>query len=343
MKTLSKSLLLTLTAMFLANAASADDLWLDLPAKEGNGKKVVIVTGDEEYRSEEVGPMLGKLLSQKHGFNVRVCFAIDPEHGFIDPNNQRNIPGLEALKEADLMIIATRFRQLPDDQYAHLAEYLNAGKPVIGLRTATHAFTGGGKSGDFKWSEFGLRILGEKWAGHHGAHKKQGARGVTEEENKDHPILTSVTDVFATSDVYGTGNLDQEAATILLRGAVTETLEPDSKNIEGPKNNPMQALAWTREYTAPNGTTKGQAFCTTAGASDDFRSEGLRRLVINAAIHLAGLEVPAKADVAPVDPFEPTFYGFIRDKEFFKNLNLRPSDFAVGKNRQTGLPGQKKK
>jgi len=338
-----KKLLLTLSALFVATAVFAEDQWLDLaPKGDGNGKKVVIVTGDEEYRSEEAGPMLGKLLSQHHGFNVRVCFAIDPEHGYIDPNNQNNIPGLEALEDADLMIIATRFRQLPDHHYAHLADFLNAGKPVIGLRTATHAFTGKGQTGDFKWGEFGLKILGEKWAGHHGRHKVEGARGVVEEENKDHPILNSATDVFATSDVYGTGNLDQEAATILLRGAVTETLEEDSKILEGPKNDPMQALAWLREYTAPDGETKGTAFCTTAGASDDFRSEGLRRLVVNAAFHLTGQEVPDSADVTPIDKFEPTFYGFIREKDYFKNLNLRPSDFTVGKNRQTGLPGQKK-
>ena len=338
-----KKLLLFFASLIFVSVGLADERWLDLAVEGGhNGRHVVIITGDEEYRSEESGPMLGKILSETHGFNVRVCFAIDPEHGYIDPNNQKNIPGLEALADADLMIISTRFRQLPDDQYAHLAAYLNAGKPVIGFRTATHAFTGGGATGDFKWNQFGLKILGEKWAGHHGGHKREGARGVVVEENKDHPILNGATDVFATSDVYGTRNLDQQAATVLLRGAVTETLEPDSNPIPGPKNDPMQALAWIREYTAPDGTTKGQAFCTTAGASDDFRSEGLRRLVINAALHLTGLQVPENADVTPIDPFEPTFYGFIREEGYFKNLNLRPSDFVVGKTRQTGLPGQKK-
>jgi hypothetical protein len=338
-----KKALLALSALLLTNAAIADDQWLDLPAKgDANGKKIVIVTGDEEYRTEESGPMLGKILSQKNGFQVRVCFAINPDGGYIDPNNQQNIPGLEALAEADLMIISTRFRQLPDDQYAHIAAFLNAGKPVIGYRTATHAFTGKGQTGDFKWSNFGLAILGETWAGHHGGHKRQGARGVVEEKNADHPVLNGATDVFATSDVYGTGNLDQQAATILLRGAVTETLEEESKIIDGPKNDPMQALAWIREYTAPNGTAKGTAFCTTAGASDDFRSEGLRRLIVNAALFMTGLDVPEKADVAYVDAFDPTFYGFIKEKDYFKTLDMKPSDFVVGKTARTGLPGEKK-
>jgi hypothetical protein len=54
--------------------------------------------------------------------------------------------------------------------------------------------------------------------------------------------------------------------------------------------------------------TKGKSFCTTMGASVDFADEDLRRLIVNATHHLLGLEVPAKADVAFVDPFSPTMY-----------------------------------
>ncbi len=121
-------------------------------------------------------------------------------------------------------------------------------------------------------------------------------------------------EIFGDSDVYGIANLDQAVATILLRGAVTESLDPASKNLEGPKNNPMMPLAWLREYTAPNGTTKGKAFCTTMGSSTDFADEDLRRLVVNAAFHLTGQKVPAKADVNYVDPFSPTFYSAIGAK-----------------------------
>ena len=81
----------------------------------GLGKHVVLVSGDEEYRSEEALPQLGKILARHHGFKCTVLFAIDPTTGAIDPNNQSNIPGLEALATADLMVIATRFRDLPDD------------------------------------------------------------------------------------------------------------------------------------------------------------------------------------------------------------------------------------
>ena len=70
-------------------------------------------------------------------------------------------------------------------------------------------------------------------------------------------------DVFAASDVYTVKNLTGNE-TILMRGAVTETLDPASKPVAGAKNELLQALAWIREYTAPNGSTKGQAFPTRA-------------------------------------------------------------------------------
>ncbi|HBE22285.1 MAG TPA: dehydrogenase, partial [Verrucomicrobiales bacterium] len=316
--------------------AKADD-WLLLPAKEGtaNGKKIVLISGDEEYRSEESCPMLAKILSQKYGYDCVVLFAINPDGGYIDSNLQNNIPGTAALKSADLMIIGTRFRQLPDDQLAPIAEYLNAGKPVIGFRTATHAFTGAAKTGDFAWAQFGLKILGEQWVNHHGEHMKEGTRSVIEAANAKHEVLKNVGEIFGTTDVYGIANLDQNAATILMRGAVTETLDPSSKNLDGPKNNPMMPLAWLREYTAPNGTTKGKAFCTTLGASTDFADEDLRRLFVNLVHHLTGKPVPEKADVACVDPFTPSAYGFLNDAGYYKTLNLKPADFALGKSPAT--------
>ena len=311
--------------------------WLHLPAKAGtaNGKKVVLVSGDEEYRSEESCPMLAKILSQKHGFDCTVLFAINPEGGYIDSNHQKNIPGTEALDQADLLIIGTRFRQLPDSQLAPFARFLDAGKPVIGFRTATHAFTGPAKTGEFRWGDFGLKILGERWVSHHGAHKKEGTRSVVVTANRGHEVLKGVGEIFATTDVYGIKNLDENAATVLLRGAVTETLAPGSKDVSGPKNAPQMPLAWLREYTAPNGTTKGRALCTTLGASVDFEDEDLRRLVVNAALHLLGMPVPEKADVTPVDPFEATFYGNLSN-DYYKKLNRKPDDYALGKSPATG-------
>ncbi|MDI9444792.1 MAG: hypothetical protein QM844_11560, partial [Planctomycetota bacterium] len=104
--------------LIYATAVNAADPWVVFPGGDGpgKGKHIVLIAGDEEYRSEEAMPMLGKLLSVRHGFKCTVLFSINPQDGTIDPVNQKNIPGLENLQTADLMIIATRFRELPDEQ-----------------------------------------------------------------------------------------------------------------------------------------------------------------------------------------------------------------------------------
>jgi Trehalose utilisation len=303
---------LAIAALLTAGQARGADT-LELPAKGGAGdaKHVVLISGDEEYRSEETMPMLAKILSQKHGFKCTVLFTFGPEGAdYIDSNNQQGLRGLEALDTADLMIIATRFRQPDEAQAAHITAFVNAGKPVIGLRTATHAFRGDQKfAGDLTFDNFGRKILGEEWVSHHGDHKVEGARSVVEPGAAGHPVLRGVSEIFAPSDVYGVSHLTGEE-TVLLRGAITKTLDPSSPTLtDDARNNPMQALAWLRTYTAPSGVT-GQSFCTTAGASVDFVDEDLRRIV---------------------DPFYPTFYGFINDPGYYKALQWKPETFELGK------------
>ncbi len=336
---MKRTLAFLLAALFTLTVSAAQDR-LILKGKEGpgKGKKIVLMAGDEEYRTEETCPMLGKILSQRHGFDVVVLFSFDPTGSYIDPNNQKGMRGIEEIKDADLVITGNRFRQMTAAQYEVLAAHLDAGKPIMGFRTSTHAFTGNGRTGDFKWGEFGLKILGEKWVSHHGQHKVQGCRAVIEKDHAGHPILNSVKDIFASSDVYGVVNLDEARSFVLLRGAVTETLEPTSKPIAGEKNDPMMAAAWLREYRSPNGKGRGRAFCTTMGASVDFENEDLRRLIVNAAYFLVGIDVPKRADVSYVDPFPATFYSFIREEGYFKRRNLQVSDLALGKSAATGLP-----
>jgi hypothetical protein len=321
---------------FVTIGSAADTLVLE-PADGQAAKHVVLVAGDEEYRSEETMPMLAKILSQKHGFKCTVVFSWSADGKYIDPNNQAGLKGLAALDSADLMIIGTRFRKPNEQEAAHLTKFMDAGKPVIGIRTATHAFNGNGKFGDsIGFGEWGRKILGEQWVNHHGGHKRQGGRGVIEQDKENHPVLNSVTDVFVQSDIYGVIHLTDEDV-ILLRGAVTESLDPTSKNVAGEKNDPMQPFAWLHSYTSPAGTN-GQAFCTTGGASVDFLSEDLRRLVVNAAYHLTGREVPEQADVAFVDPYHPSFYGFIRQKNWWADADLQPEDYGLGKSTQRPDP-----
>ncbi len=277
-------------------------------------------------------PMLGKILSQKHGFRCTVLFAFGPDGAeYIDSNNSKGLRGLEALDSADLMIIATRFRRPDAEQAKHITGYLNAGKPVIGLRTATHAFQGSEEFADsLTYDQFGRQILGEQWVSHHGKHKVEGCRSVVEPGASGSVILNGVSEIFAPSDVYGVTHLT-DSDTILLRGAITESLDPESKTLaDDVRNNPMQPLAWLHTYTGPGGR-KGHSFCTTAGASLDFVDEDLRRLIVNASIHLTGGKVPVKAEVDFVDPFYPTFFCFINEPDYYRTMNMKPEDFGLGK------------
>ncbi|MEC8507740.1 MAG: hypothetical protein VXZ53_12230, partial [Planctomycetota bacterium] len=102
--------------------AADDDSWVVYQGEQGigQGKHIVWVSGDEEYRSEEALPMMARIMAFRYGFKCTVLFAIDPVTGVIDPNNQTNIPGMAALDDADLMVLALRFRELPDSEMKHL-------------------------------------------------------------------------------------------------------------------------------------------------------------------------------------------------------------------------------
>ncbi len=297
----------------------------------GTGKHIVLVSGDEEYRSEEALPMLGKILSTHHGFKCTVLFAIDLDTGEIDPNNQNNIPGLHLLEDADMLVLFTRFRELPDEQMKHIIDYTNAGGPVMGLRTATHAFnyTENKESPYAKYSfnsqefdgGYGRQVLGETWINHHGHHGKESARGVIDEDNRNHPVLKGVTDVWGPSDVYGIKSLTGDAQ-VLVHGQVLVGMEPT----DAPKpDTTTMPMAWIKTYTGETGNAC-RVFNTTMGASVDLESEGLRRLLVNGCYWCMGMEdvIPDESNVDYVGDYEPTFFGF---GTFIKGLT--PADHAL--------------
>jgi hypothetical protein len=337
--------LLSVALLLLAAPLFAAGIVYQGGAGPGAGKHVVLVSGDEEYRSEEALPQLGKILATQHGFQCTVLFAIDDGReipaaggkapklvrtaaGTINPNIS-NIPGLEALDTADLMVIFTRFRDLPDEQMKHIVNYLDAAKPVVGIRTATHAFSirpdhtyakysynFGGK--DYE-KGFGRQVLGETWVNHHGRHGSQSTRGIVAKGQENHPILRGIKDgdIWGPSDVY-TVNLPLPGdSQPLVLGQVLTGMKFDDPPLEGTKNDPMMPIAWTKTYTGSAGN-KGRAFCSTIGAANDLNTEGTRRLLVNACYWASGLEdkIPAKSSVILVGDYQPTnfsFGGFKRD------------------------------
>jgi hypothetical protein len=310
----------------------------------GGGRHIVFLTGDEEYRSEEGLPMLAKILSQRHGFKTTVLFSLDPD-GTINPKNTKSVPNSAALDTADAVVMLLRFRNWPDEDMARFEKLLLAGKPIVALRTSTHAFNGFPKGSRWEtWNYnneggFGKRVLGETWLTHWGRHKVEATRGAIEPSQQNNPLLRGVTNIFGETDVYEAyPPLD---ATILVRGIVLKTLTADSEpadykkprstdKVEQGVNDPAMPVAWTRMNKNANGTTN-RIFTTTMGAATDLENEGLRRLLVNAMYWGLGLDVPQKADVTFVDEYKPSFYGF----DGFRK-GLHPSDFELGKK----VPGE---
>ncbi len=332
-----RSAVLTLTVPAFSTSSAAADLWNVYQGARGPGKgrRVVLISGDEEYRSEEALPQLAQILATHHGFQGTVLFAINPANGAIDPNVRDNIPGLDALRTADLMIIATRYRELPDEQMQFIDEYVHSGRPIIGLRTATHAFHySDGSRSKFRhyhdqdkssWpGGFGKQVLGETWISHHGHHAVQSTRGIAAPGAAQHPVMRGVADIWGPTDVYtATLPLPQGCRTLLL-GQVLEGMSPTDKPISGDyvtdrkgqkivkrPNDPMMPVAWTRTFTGRSGKA-ARIFTTTMGAAVDLQNEGLRRLLVNAVYWALGMEkrIPPRSNVEVVGAYSPTFFGF---------------------------------
>jgi hypothetical protein len=305
-------------------------------AGPGKGKHIVLVSGDEEYRSEEALPQLGKILAKHHGFKCTVLFAIDPKTGLIDPDNKSNIPGLKALKNADLMILFTRLRDLPDEQMKHIVDYVESGKPIIGMRTATHAFELKSKTyAKYDWNAkdweggFGRQVLGEKWINHHGGHGSESTRGILAKGAADHPIMKGIKDgdIWGPTDVYAVRLPLPAACKPLVLGQVVAGMKATDKPVAGKKNDPMMPVAWTTTHKiARDNDKKPRVFTTTMGASTDLLNEGLRRLLVNAAYWALKMEskMPAKSKVDLVGKYEPLPFKFGGYKK-----GVKPADHAL--------------
>jgi len=296
--------------------------WITYEPKDGpaQGKHIVLLSGDEEYRSEQAMPMLAKILAQRHGFKCTVLFAVNPADGTVDPVTLTNIPGIEALDSADLCIMSLRFRELPDWQMKHFVEYLDSGKPIIGLRTSTHAFAyeinKQSAFAKFDWRStqwlggFGRQVLGETWVDHHGAHGAESTRGIINPPLKEHPILRGVADLWVPTDVYSVTHLPSDA-TVLVWGQVLSGMKPTDPPVVGPKNEHMMPVVWIRNYVGARGRTS-KIVTTTMGAAVDLQNEDLRRLLVNASYWALGLDnkITAKANVDYVGEYHPLWFGF---------------------------------
>ncbi|UFH54663.1 ThuA domain-containing protein [Spirosoma sp. KNUC1025] len=241
---------------------------------------VVFVTGDHEYSGELTLPLIAAELEKNYGMRTKVLKSVP------DYNGEKDIPGLEVLREADLAVFFLRWRLLPQEQLNYIDDYLKSGKPVMGFRTTTHAFNYPDGDDRKRWNAFGEFAFGAPpgWGGK-AQHTHYGHKSTTDvtiiPAAANNPILTGVAPSFhVASWLYRVlPDYPAKGAVPLLMG---KSINPDKEAIDNP-------VAWTWQNQ-----WGGKAFMTTMGHPEDFQVEAFQRLVINAIHWELGLPVPKR-------------------------------------------------
>jgi len=294
----------------------------------GEAKHIVYIASDHEYRGEETLPALARIMAKRYGFKCTVFFGRHPEDGTILPGSS-NISGLEVLQDADLLVVFMRFIQLPDEEMAHFAAYVDRGGPIMGLRTSTHAFQIRKKNPYFRYDYnypgeefhqgFGRQVLGETWVSHYGTNHEQSSILGIEPENREHPILRGVSDMHTQAGGYTADPI--EGSTVLARGIILNGMEKTSP-VDTEKT--LMPVAWVRDYPSASGAL-ARVFTTTQGASEDISNDGFRRMLINAHLWCLGMDdaITPEGEIAFVGPFNPTPFAF----EGYRR-GVKPADLA---------------
>ena len=209
--------------------------------------RICLLSASAEYKSDESLAEFQKYLESNYPVVCSRAFGKDKGN---------ELPGLEALDASDLMIVFTRRVTLPPAQLERLQKYIASGRPIIGLRTASHAFA--------NYLEFDHDVLGGGYKGHFTNSEVHVSLVAS---NGNHPVLKGVTP-FWSAKLYKNPTLALDD-TVLLLGSIPGHTEP---------------VAWTRPHAG------GRVFYTSLGTPEDFKQESFRKLLVNAILWTANRE-----------------------------------------------------
>lgn len=268
------SLIRTAVAL-LGLAASCPGPFARSAGPPAPGPHLVFMIGEDADRTGETLPAFIERELAPLGFRTTIVRA--------DPMEPDHFPGIEALRDADLLVLSVRRRTPPQAELALIRAHLDAGKPLVGIRTASHAFAlakGTPAAGRAQWPEFDTEVLGVRYVGD--SSNEDGTDLSTTPRAEQHEILTGVD---ATS-LHSMGSLSTSLdlgpnAHALLQGVTTERGKPVS-----------YPVAWTNTYK------EARVFSTSLGHPDDFRLPAFRRILVNAIQWALRREVPGKRDDA---------------------------------------------
>jgi type 1 glutamine amidotransferase len=245
--------------------------------KNDKRPRVVFVIAENEYDADRTLPEFARELQTRYNFVCEYALGVSKADVAEERNN---IAGMEALMSADLAVVFVRRRALPAEQMKCLRDYIENGKPLIGLRTASHAFALRGQkpeAGFVDWPEFDPEVLGGNYHGHHGNKAENGPQTYVWVESgmESHPVLTGVPmgEFKVRSWLYKTLPLSKTTTTLMM-GRVDD-------------RKPHEPVAWTNTHSGA-----GRVFYTSLGHPDDFKLPAFRRLLINAVFWALNKPVP---------------------------------------------------
>lgn len=230
----------------LTLAAAASSLTLRVPAlAAGDPIKVAMLSGSTEYHSDESLKILAQHLETFDNVHCTTLYGKDKSG---DP-----LTNIDALDTADLAIVFTRRLQPPAEQLGRFKKFCASGKPIVGIRTASHAFQ--------DWLDFDKLILGGNYQNHYGDLGRMDVKVV--DAARDHPILAGVEPAFTSKySLYKNPGVGADGKVkVLLTGSIPDHTEP---------------VAWARERDGG-----GRVFYTSLGGPADFEIDNFLRLLTN--------------------------------------------------------------
>lgn len=275
------SILSAASSLLLVLPTQAEEAEVNTKPTDSDKTHVTIIAGTHHYSPNKSMPLF-KAELERLGLEVSI---INPDW---DPEkDKRGLPGLEVLKETDLAIFFIRWLQLEGEQFDHMMNYVKAGKPVVGLRTANHAFNYPKENPKSELNVgFGREVLGTPYLIHlQGSTKLE----VTESE-KEHPILTGITGTWNSPGTLYLSKLEAGAKP-LLKGTGNSNKTGEVTNMYGTHQlektmTDNVAWTWTNKYG-------GKAFYASLGHIGDFAEPNSMRLMVNGIYWAAGLPVPS--------------------------------------------------
>jgi nicotinamidase-related amidase/type 1 glutamine amidotransferase len=228
---------------------------------------LVVVVSESEYRTAKTVP---EFVAKHLGKTFRTSLV------FGNAKEPNDLPGIEALADADVLLLSVRRRLLPPQQLQRFRDFVAAGKPVVGIRTASHAFAAGAKqtvpAGSAQWPEFDREVFGGNYHNHYGQNRQPTIEALP--DRRASPLLRGLErpKFLAHGGLYKTSPL-AAGAVVYLRGAISDV--------------PPEPVAWS--YDRPSG---GRSFYTSLGSEGDFQIPEFRRLLFNALHWAAGIAPP---------------------------------------------------